>query len=309
MKKTLPLCLALSFCAVAVEAKTPRKPADFSGNWILNTAQTKKAPAGLESYRMLVTQDAQQLKVQTRLEGDLQSRANVNQSYPQGSQGTGSPNGQPGTVGGDVNVGPGPIGGVGMPPGGVGPMGGPGMPVGGVGPMGGVGMPVGGVGPMGGPGMPVGGVGPMGGIGMPGGSVGGPIGEGTPGGTGGESRQQRHSYRVAANFDIYPPNAIYKLDGSDSITRLGDPTHSRATSQAAWAKNDKELKLSLTGVGSAGKNGDAIDVKEQWRLSKDGQHLLVDRIVHTPAGSTSFHLVFDRQPAGSGQAVATSHKG
>jgi hypothetical protein len=283
MKRSGLLLFVFSFCAASLAAKTPPKRANFSGNWILDTSQTKNVPDGLESYSMAVKQSLDELNVQTKLKGNPYTTDNLTRRYPQGGQGTGSPNGSPGgSVGGDVGVGPGPIGGVGMPVGGVGPMGPGGMPVGGVGPMG----------PMGGVGMPVGGVGPMGGIGMPGGSVGGPIGgEGTPAGTGGQSRKERKSTRTATAFAIYPRSAIYKLDGGESNVHLGDSTHTQATSKAAWAKGHQQLKLALTGGNGS---GDGILLKEQWRLSKDGQRLLVDRTVRTPGGTSSIHLVFDK---------------
>jgi hypothetical protein len=149
-------------------------------------------------------------------------------------------------------------------------------------------------------------MGRMGGMGMPGGGMGGgpmsegmPTGAGMPGGSGGGPRMGRQSSGTAAAFSLYPETAVYRLDGSESSVELGGPMHTDATSKAAWAKSNKELKLSLTGASSSSWRGGSIDVKDQWKLSKDGQHLLVDRTVHSPSGSTSIHLVFDRQPAGS----------
>lgn len=259
MKSFLPLFLTVSFCSAVLEAKTPPKPANFAGNWVLDTSESKNLPQGLESYNLVVTQDTQQLKVQTTLKGDLRATPDLNEPYPQGRQGSGYPGGYPGRVGG------------------------------GMGRIGGIGMPMGGMG------------GPMG--------EGMPVGVGIPGGGGGRPRMERHSPSAAAALMYYPRTAVYKLDGSESTAQLGGPTHSDATSKAAWAKGNKELKLSLKGAGTSDWGGGGVDLKEQWKLSKDGQHLLVDRTLHSPSGSKTLHLVFDKQPANSGEAGTQGQKG
>jgi hypothetical protein len=253
MRKLVLLCLALGFCVTFVDAKAPPRPTNFSGNWILDTNQTKNVPDGLESYRMVVTQNAQQLKVQTTLKGDLRPSPNLNGPYPQGRQGSGYPGGYPGRMGGGMGR------------------------IGGMGRMGGMGMPGGGAGPMG---------------------EGMPVGTGPSGGAGGQPRNTRRGRTAALAFTVYPRSAAYKLDGSESTAQLGGPMRTDATSKAAWTKGDKQLKLSLAGTGNSDSGG-AINVKEQWKLSKDGQHLLVDRTVHSSNGSTSIHLVFDKQGAGA----------
>jgi hypothetical protein len=107
---------------------------------------------------------------------------------------------------------------------------------------------------------------------------------------------------AALAFSIYPRSAVYKLDGSRTNIQLGDPTHTEAASKGAWMKGHKQLKLSLTGGESSDRSGGGIAVKEQWKLSRDGQCLLIDRTVYTPGGSTTVHLVFNKQPAASGQS-------
>jgi hypothetical protein len=293
MKKFVLLCLIFSWGAISIEAKAPPKTADFTGNWILDMSQTKKVPDGLDTYSMVIKQDARQLNVQTKLQGNLRPDSSPTATSPQTRARVGPPGGYPGGVG--------PMGGPGMPVGGIG---GPEEPVGGGGTIGGQGVPVGPEGPIGGPAMPVGGVGPMSGPGIPVG--GGPMGEGIPGSTepsrGRIGRNNRHARTAAQAFTLYPRSAVYKLDGSETNVQLGDPTHSEATSKAAWTKGHKELKLSLAGGDSSARNGDGVAVKEQWKLSKDGQHLLIDRTVHTPGRSTTIHLVFNKQPAASGQS-------
>ena len=293
MRKVVLLCLVSSFGVISLHAKTPPKSADFSGTWILDMSQTKNVPDGLDSYRMVVTQDTQHLKVQTKLKGDLRTISSPDETSPQTRARVGPPGGYPG--------GEGPMGGPGMPAGGVG---GPEVPVGGAGTIGGPGVPAGRVGPMGGPEMPVGGVGPMGAPGVPVG--GGPMGEGIPGSTelsrapGGQPHNKGQA-RAALAFSISPRSAVYKLNGSDSNVQLRDLSHTEATAKAAWMKGRSQLKLSLAGGESSERSGGGIAVKEQWRLSRDRQRLLLDRTVHTPGGSTTIHLVFNKQPTASGQ--------
>jgi hypothetical protein len=89
MKKFLLAILALLALAVwmtFVEAKEPSRPPNFSGNWVLNFGQTKNPPDGLQGYSLVVNQDEKQLKVETTLQGDLQSVPNTPNSggYPGG---------------------------------------------------------------------------------------------------------------------------------------------------------------------------------------------------------------------------------
>jgi hypothetical protein len=245
MKKVALLFLALGFCVSFLAAKAPTKPTNFSGTWTLDTHRTKKVPDGLESYSMVVTQNPQQLRVQTTLKGDLRPSPGLNQQYPQSRQGTGYPGRYPGRMGG------------------------------GMGRMGGMGMPGGNAGPMG---------------------EGMPAGTGPGGGTGGSPRNTQHARSAALAFTVYPQNAVYKLDGTESTAKLGGSLPSDAAAKAAWAKGNKQLKLRLTGTGNSDAEG-AVEVQEQWKLSKDGQQLFVDRTVHSPNGSASIHLVFDKQHA------------
>jgi len=130
----------------------------------------------------------------------------------------------------------------------------------------------------------------MGGIGMgiPGVGMGMPRG----GGGGGRPRNEGPSQGDAAAYQLYPKNAVYNLDGSESTTQLGDSDQTNATSKAAPEKNGSELKLSLVGNGDSGRGGGKIRIKEQWKLSEDGKTLKVDRTVKSAEGSGTFHLVF-----------------
>jgi hypothetical protein len=50
------------------------KTTDFSGKWALDKSRTSDLPSSLESYAMNVTQDAEQLTIETDLQGDLGMR-------------------------------------------------------------------------------------------------------------------------------------------------------------------------------------------------------------------------------------------
>ncbi|GEM_PF-478927 len=270
MKKNLMFCLAVAFTGTFLYAKTPPKPVDFSGNWVLDTGQTKNLPQGLESYSMNIKQTEQQLGVQTTLKGDLRPMARV----PNGPNGRNGPNSGGGQGTGTAGPYPGTPGGY---PGGMG---------------GGMGMPR------------------VGGMGMPGGMGRGPMGEGMPGGGmpggGGGIGRQHHSRKPegAAAFALYPSRAVYKLDGTNSTAKLGGTAQSNATSRANWSKDGKQLKLSLVGNDDSDRTGSQIRLKDGWKLSKDGQTLKVDRTVKTSGGSKTLHLVFHKQdtPAANNSA-------
>jgi hypothetical protein len=147
------------------------------------------------------------------------------------------------------------------------------------------------------------------GIGMPGGGMGMP-GGGRTGGGGGRSGEDGRSEGIVAAYKLYPQSAVYKLDGSESTAQLGDPEQSSVTSKAEWAKSGAVLKLSLAGNGSSAQKGGKIQLKDQWKLSEDGQSLMVDRAVHSPDGSGNAHLVFHKQTVvpSTSNAAAQNHK-
>ena len=93
-----------------------KEPADFTGVWTLDKTKTKDLPAALESYRLQVTQDAQQITIESQMEGDLGPTGGM----PDGG-GMGRPRG-----GGMPGGGGGGGGGMGIPGGGGGGMGIPG---------------------------------------------------------------------------------------------------------------------------------------------------------------------------------------
>lgn len=95
MKKSLPLLLGLVVGLTVLEAKSPTSTTDFSGNWVLDLGRSKNLPDGLDSYRLVVSQAAQQMKVESTLEGELKAVENVDAPYP-GGRGSGRGGGYPG---------------------------------------------------------------------------------------------------------------------------------------------------------------------------------------------------------------------
>ena len=131
------------------------------------------------------------------------------------------------------------------------------------------------------------------------------VGMGMPRGGGGRPRSEGPSSQgYVAAYKLYPPSAVYKLDGSESTAQLGDPEQTNATSKAEREKNGEVLKLSLVGSGDSGQGGGKIQVKEQWKLSEDGKSLKVDRSIKSPEGSATVHLVFLKTEADSTSGAA-----
>ena len=142
------------------------------------------------------------------------------------------------------------------------------------------------------------------GIGFPGGGIGGPIGGGMPGGGGGRTRGEGRPQGNVFAFVVYPHSVVFELDGSESTAQLGDPMQTDATSKADWASGGGLLKLSLAGKGDSDRKAGEIQVKDQWRLSKDGRFLMVERAVHSGRGSSTVHLAFRKQEANSTTGAA-----
>jgi len=251
MRKTLYSVLGVALCPALLLAKSPSKPADFSGRWVLDASRTKTLPQGLDRCTMSVNQNEQQLKVETTVEGELHPAEDTGRT----SGRTQTPGGYPGSPGGYPRTGGIGIGGIGIPGTGNSPMGG-GIP----------------------------------GVGMPGG------GRGT-------SHDMSRAQADIAALTLYPRSAVYKLDGGESTAHLGGPAETDATLRADWEKSGKALKLSL--VSSGERRAHEVQLKHEWKLSNDGQSLMVDRSLRSPEGSGTLHLVFHKQPDDSNGGSAS----
>jgi hypothetical protein len=264
MKKVLALAALLAAFPATYCLAAGGTQANFAGNWVLDAQKTKDVPSRLQSYQMNVAQNAQQITVDSKVEGSF--RREGSRSGEEGG-GSGYPEGGP--QGGNY-----PGGGDGYPggryPGG-------GYPGGGR-----VGFPGGG-------GYPGGGY-PRGG-GFPGGRRGG----GYPGGPGGRGEQMRKGMAIM----MVIPKATYNLDGSKSTMDIEKPIEGSATLKAGWKKSGKQLDLSRVEDLRGGER--TIKVQEQWSITKDGL-LEIDRSVNTPRGSTKVKMFFTRQESTSGSA-------
>jgi hypothetical protein len=144
-----------------------------------------------------------------------------------------------------------------------------------------------------------GGYGRRGGMGIPGAGMGMPRGGGGP-------RAVEASQGGVAAYKLYPHSAVYKLDGSESTVKLGDPEQTNATSKAEREKKGAVLKISLAGNEDSVQGGGKIQVKEQWKFSDDGKSLRIDRSIKSPDGSGTVHLVFLRREADSSSGASSA---
>jgi hypothetical protein len=281
MTKRVLALLEMALLPALLAAKNSGNSADFSGTWTLNRAESKGVPSEVESYVLKIHQSENRLAVESNFKCDMEPPVQI----PNGLGGSNQP-----TVGqgsGVPGVGPnGPMGGMGMP-----------APMGGVG-MGGVGMGM--PGPMGGVGMGGVGMGGMG-MGMPGVGigVGGPIGGN---GNGGGRPEKKLGERIAA-FNLYPPSATYSLDGGSTSAKLGGHSSSTANLKAGWQKGGKQLALRLDGQSDSAGQNNGLRMTDEWRLSKDGRFLTVARTIHMPQGTSTVHLVFNRQSDSTSKAA------
>ena len=124
-------------------------------------------------------------------------------------------------------------------------------------------------------------------------------GAGVPGNSGGNqpgrSPRQERSRSTAGAFIFYPSTAVFHPGGAATSTQFGGPMHADATLKADWAKNRQELKMSLDGNQYSSPGGGSLEMKDQWKLSKDGKSLMVDRTVRAGRSSSTVHLIFHRQ--------------
>jgi len=79
---TQMVLLCLSWSAAAQD-----NPTDFSGQWILDKVKTSDLPTTLESYTLHITQDAQQITIDPKIEGEIRSMDRRPGGMPGGTSG------------------------------------------------------------------------------------------------------------------------------------------------------------------------------------------------------------------------------
>jgi len=101
--------------------------------------------------------------------------------------------------------------------------------------------------------------------------------------------------RKTMAFAMVTPSATYDLDGASTTTQVEKPIPGSETLKADWKKGGRQLNLSRVENLRGGER--SIKVKEQWKLSKDGRTLELQRTVDTPRGSTKAKMIFVRDKA------------
>jgi len=107
-----------------------------------------------------------------------------------------------------------------------------------------------------------------------------------------------------AAFILYPPSAVYMLDRRKSRTEFGGPRHAPAISEARFGNGGKVLTLSLTGKDALSRTCGMWHwtlLRDRWRLSKNGQELMVERTVGTSVAARRVHLTLRRQGQNGGE--------
>lgn len=128
--------------------------------------------------------------------------------------------------------------------------------------------------------------------GFPGGGFPGGHRGGFPGGRGGLGARREQGQKFMA-FAMVSPKATYDLDGTATSMKVDRPIPGSALLKAAWKKGGKQLDLSRVESIRGGER--TIKVQEQWKLSKGGDILDIQRTVDTPRGSAKVKMVFDRE--------------
>lgn len=106
--------------------------------------------------------------------------------------------------------------------------------------------------------------------------------------------------RKSMAFAMVIPTARYALDGSSTTVEVDKPIPGSETLKAVWKKGGRQLNLSR--VENLRGSESSMKVKEQWKLSKDGRTLELQRTVDTPRGSAKVKMIFVRDETAGGNA-------
>jgi hypothetical protein len=93
-----------------------------------------------------------------------------------------------------------------------------------------------------------------------------------------------------------PANELnYKLDGSETEAEVVRPTAGTMKLRARWIEGSKTLELQSTITGENEGKPTTITTKEQWQLIGNGEALKIVRTRHSPQGTQTFKLYFEKQ--------------
>jgi hypothetical protein len=94
---------------------------------------------------------------------------------------------------------------------------------------------------------------------------------------------------------LFPPNASYKLDGTETTADNPGGMGGTTTYKAAWKDGGKTLELKRVRKGNFQGNEVTITTTEDWTLSADGKTLTIKRTTESPRGTQNSTLVFNKQ--------------
>jgi len=93
-----------------------------------------------------------------------------------------------------------------------------------------------------------------------------------------------------------PSNEMnYKLDGSETEAEVVRPMAGTMKLRAKWIEASKTLELQSTITGESEGKPTVITTKEQWQLIGSGDALKIVRTRHSPQGTQTFRLYFEKQ--------------
>jgi len=87
----------------------------------------------------------------------------------------------------------------------------------------------------------------------------------------------------------------YKLDGSETDTEVVRPMTGTMKLKARWIESGKTLELQSTITGETDGKETIITTKEHWQLIGNGDALKVIRTRHSPQGTQTSKLYFEKQ--------------
>jgi hypothetical protein len=94
---------------------------------------------------------------------------------------------------------------------------------------------------------------------------------------------------------LYPQNASYKLDGTETTADNPGGRGGTTTFKATWKDGGKNLELKRVLKANFQGNDVTITTTEDWTLSADGKTLTVKRTSESPRGTQNSTLVFNKQ--------------
>ncbi len=87
----------------------------------------------------------------------------------------------------------------------------------------------------------------------------------------------------------------YNLDGSETEADVVRPLAGTMKLTARWIESSKTLELHSTITGENEGKPVTVTTKEQWQLIEKGAALKIERTRHSPQGTQTSKLIFEKQ--------------